>query len=326
MQDYELTIQHQSTVYYPAVEDGVKLEQERSGSPSKLTFTVLKDDNISFGEGDAVRFKYKGENVFFGYVFSKSRSKDGLIEVVAYDQMRYLQNKFTYVFANKSATEIIQMVCNDFGIQTGSMEDTGYKIPSLIEENMSLFDIILDALDETLRMTGELYILYDNFGSLELKNLANMKTDILIDSETAEDFDYKSSIDDDTYNKIVLYYVDEETNERIPFTASDDANIEQWGLLQYFEEVKVESSGQSKANAMLELYNKKTRELKINGAFGSTKVRAGSLIPVMLNLGDIVLSNYLLVEKVTHTFKNDLYTMDLTMNGNFGDWRWLVEL
>lgn len=319
MQDYELTIQHQSTVYYPAVEDGVKLEQERSGSPSKLTFTVLKDDNISFGEGDAVRFKYKGENVFFGYVFSKSRSKDGLIEVVAYDQMRYLQNKFTYVFANKSATEIIQMVCNDFGIQTGSMEDTGYKIPSLIEENMSLFDIILDALDETLRMTGELYILYDNFGSLELKNLANMKTDILIDSETAEDFDYKSSIDDDTYNKIVLYYVDEETNERIPFTASDDANIEQWGLLQYFEEVKVESSGQSKANAMLELYNKKTRELKINGAFGSTKVRAGSLIPVMLNLGDIVLSNYLLVEKVTHTFKNDLYTMDLTMNGNFGD-------
>lgn len=326
MQDYELTIQHQSTVYYPAVEDGVKLEQERSGSPSKLTFTVLKDDNISFVEGDAVRFKYKGENVFFGYVFSKSRSKDGLIEVVAYDQMRYLQNKFTYVFANKSATEIIQMVCSDFGIQTGSMEDTGYKIPSLIEENMSLFDIILDALDETLRMTGELYILYDNFGSLELKNLANMKTDILIDSETAEDFDYKSSIDDDTYNKIVLYYVDEETNERIPFTASDDANIEQWGLLQYFEEVKVESSGQSKANAMLDLYNKKTRELKINGAFGSTKVRAGSLIPVMLNLGDIVLSNYLLVEKVTHTFKNDLYTMDLTMNGNFGDWRWLVEL
>lgn len=319
MQDYELTIQHQGTVYYPAVEDGVKLEQERSGSPSKLTFTVLKDDNISFVEGDAVRFKYKGENVFFGYVFSKSRSKDGLIEVVAYDQMRYLQNKFTYVFANKSATEIIQMVCSDFGIQTGSMEDTGYKIPSLIEENMSLFDIILDALDETLRMTGELYILYDNFGSLELKNLANMKTDILIDSETAEDFDYKSSIDDDTYNKIVLYYVDEETNERIPFTASDDANIEQWGLLQYFEEVKVESSGQSKANAMLDLYNKKTRELKINGAFGSTKVRAGSLIPVMLNLGDIVLSNYLLVEKVTHTFKNDLYTMDLTMNGNFGD-------
>lgn len=319
MQDYELTIQHQSTVYYPAVEDGVKLEQERSGSPSKLTFTVIKDGNISFVEGDAVRFKYKGENVFFGYVFSKSRNKDGLIDVVAYDQMRYLQNKFTYVFANKSATEIIQMVCSDFGIQTGSMEDTGYKIPSLIEENMSLFDIILDALDETLRMTGELYILYDNFGSLELKNLANMKTDILIDSETAEDFDYKSSIDEETYNKIVLYYVDEETNERIPFTASDDANIDQWGLLQYFEEVKVESSGQSKANAMLELYNKKTRELKINGAFGSTKVRAGSLIPVMLNLGDIVLSNYLLVEKVTHTFKNDLYTMDLTMNGNFGD-------
>lgn len=319
MQDYELTIQHQSTVFYPAVESGIKLEQERSGSPSKLTFTVVKDGNLNFTEGDAVRFKYKGENVFFGYVFTKSRSKDGLIDVTAYDQMRYLQNKFTYVFANKTATEIIQMVCNDFGVQTGSMEDTGYKIPSLIEENMSLFDIILDALDETLRMTGQLYIMYDNFGSLELKNISNMTTDVLIDSETAEDFDYKSTIDEETYNKIVLYYVDEETNERIPFVASDDANIDQWGLLQYFEEVDVESSGQAKADSLLQLYNKKTRELKINGAFGNTKVRAGSLLIVMLNLGDIVLSNYLLVEKVTHTFENDNYTMDLTMNGNFGE-------
>lgn len=315
----ELTIQHQSTVMYPAVIAPIKLEQERSGSPSKLTFTVIKDGNLNFQEGDSVRFLYNGEQVFFGYVFSKSRQKEHHIEVTAYDQMRYLKNKFTYVFVNKTATEIIQMVCSDFGIQTGAMEDTGYKIPSLIEENKSLFDIILDALDETLANTGQLYVMYDNFGSIELKNLANMTTDVLIDQDTAENFDYKSSIDEETYNKIVLYYVDEETNDRIPFVARDEGNIEQWGLLQYFEEVKVESIGQSKADALLQLYNKKTRSLKINKAFGNTKVRAGSLVVVQLGLGDIDVNNYLLIEKATHTFDHDHYTMDLTMNGNFGD-------
>jgi hypothetical protein len=32
-------------------------------------------------------------------------------------------------------------------------------------------------------------------------------------------------------------------------------------------------------------------------------------------LGDIQTCNYMLVEKVTHNFKNDHYTMDLTLEG-----------
>lgn len=316
---FELTIQHGDTLYYPVVEDEIQLEQERSGSPSKLTFTVIKDQTLDFSEGDPVRFLYKGKNVFFGYVFKKKRQKEHHIEVTAYDQMRYLQNKFTYVFTNKTATQIIKSVCDDFGIQPGDMENTGYVIPSLIEENISLFDIILDALDETLTNSGELYILYDDFGKLQLKNISNMTTNILIDKDTAENFTYTSSIDDETYNKIVLYYVDEETNDRIPFVASDASTIQQWGLLQYFEEVKVPSIGQSKAEALLKLYNKKTRELTIENAFGDTSVRAGSLIVVQLDLGDIVTSNYMLVEKAVHKFKNDYYTMNLTISGTWGD-------
>ena len=36
---------------------------------------------------------------------------------------------------------------------------------------------------------------------------------------------------------------------------------------------------------------------------------------VKLNLGDIITNNYMLVEKVTHKFNNDEYTMDLTLEG-----------
>lgn len=319
MADFSLAIQHGDILYYPIVLNGVTWETERSGSPSKLTFTLVKDNLISFSEGDAVHFTYKGTKVFLGYVFTKKRTKEHHIEITAYDQMRYLQNKFTYVFTNKTATQIIRSICQDFGLNAGTMDDTAYVIPSLIEENQSLFDIILDALDETLANTGDMYILYDNAGQLELKFLGNMTTNILIDKDTAQNFTYSSSIDKETYNRIVLYYTDEETKNRIPYVASDNEKISQWGILQYFEEVKTPSIGQSKANSLLKLYNKVTREFKIEKAFGDISVRAGSLVVVNLNLGDMETKNFMLVDKATHNFTNDYYTMELTMNGNFGE-------
>jgi hypothetical protein len=51
-----------------------------------------------------------------------------------------------------------------------------------------------------------MYVLYDDFGKLQLKNVANMVSDVMICKDTAENFDYSSNIDDETYNNIVLYY------------------------------------------------------------------------------------------------------------------------
>lgn len=317
MSDLRLLIETKDKTFEPAVLDGVQLEMERTGVPSKLTFTVIKGGSLSFHEGDRVYFWYKDVPMFVGYVFTKNRDKEHHIEVTAYDQLRYFQNSYSYVFTNKTASQILKELCSDFSLNIGNIENTNYVIPSLVEDDKSLFDIVLDALDETVLNTGKMYVLYDNFGSIELKSLENLKTEVLIDEETAENFSYKSTIDDETYNKIVLYYVDEETNDRIPFTAEDLTNMEKWGILQYYEEVSTPSIGQNKADALLSLYNKPTREVSIENAFGNTDVRAGSLVIVKLNLGDVVTSNYMLVDKVTHNFENDNYTMELTMNGNW---------
>lgn len=99
------------------------------------------------------------------------------------------------------------------------------------------------------------------------------------------------------------------------FMAQDKESIEKWGLLRYFEEVSNESIGEVKAQSLLRLYNRKTRTLTVKGAFGVTKVRPGCLIPTILNLGDIGLQNYMLCNKVTHTFSNDDYKMELSLDG-----------
>ena len=316
MSNMRLTIQHNGNLFEPPVKSGVKIEWERTGSPGKLTFTTVKIPNagMSFSEGDQVCFYYNEKLIFVGYVFTKKRDREHHIDVTCYDQLRYLKNKFTYVFENKTATQIIQALCADFGLNVGGMDNTSYVIPSLAEENKSAFDITLGVLEDTLLNTGNMYTLYDDCGSISLKNSANMISNTLIMETTAENFDYSSSIDDETYNSIMLYYK-EDDNKITLYTASSPDRISQWGTLRYFEEVKNKTIAQNKANSLLELYNKKTRELKVNGAFGDTSVRGGTLIPVKLNLGDIEVNNYMLVQKVTHKFENDYYTMDLTLEG-----------
>ena len=314
----ELLIQHGNKVFIPVVQEGITWSTERKGCPGELQFKVVKDDivgDIGFQEGDAVRLKVNGENVFYGFIFKKKRDKQQIITVTAYDQLRYLKNKDTYVYENKTAGELIQMIAADFQMQTGFIEDTGFKIASRVEENTSLFDMIQNALDLTLQNQSYMYVMYDDFGKITLKGLDNMRLDLLIDEETGENFDYTSSIDDKTYNRIKLTYDNEETGTREVYISQDSNNMNTWGVLQYFNTLQEGENGKTKADALLSLYNKKTRNLSIKNAFGDTRVRAGSMVVVMIDLGDIKIKNLMLVEKCKHEFKESQHFMNLTLRG-----------
>ena len=100
-------------VYAPVIESGIKLERVRKGAPSKLTFTCMKDEVLNFQEGNPVSFRYNSENVFFGYVFSKSRTDNRKIKVICYDQLRYLKNEDTLSYVNKTYSELLGMIADD---------------------------------------------------------------------------------------------------------------------------------------------------------------------------------------------------------------------
>lgn len=311
----ELLIQNGNKVYIPVVEEGIKWTTDRQGSPGQLSFNVIKDDLLNFTEGNAVRLKVDGKNVFYGFVFIKKRDKDGIITVTAYDQIRYLKNKDTYVYTNKTAGELIQMIASDFNMQTGSIQNTGYKIASRVEDNVALIDIIQNALDLTLQNKKEMFVMYDDFGKISLKSIQSMYVNLLIDEETGENYSYTSSIDSETYNKIKLVYDNEDSGKRDVYITQDSRNMNAWGVLQYFDTLKEGENGKAKADALLSLYNKKTRNLTIKNALGDTRVRAGSMVVVQLNLGDIKLNNLMLVEKCKHNFNHEEHFMDLTLRG-----------
>lgn len=307
-------------VFQPVVEEGIEWTTERRGSPGKLTFNVVPDDIISFSEGSAVRLRINEEKIFFGFVFTQKRNKDNIISVTAYDQLRYLKNKDTIVYENKTASQLIRMIAGDFSLNVGTLEDTGYIIPSRVEDNTSLFDMIENALDLTLQNRKEMFVLYDDFGKLTLRNISSMYVGkpgayLMIDEETGENFDYTSSIDTNTYNKIKLTYENEDTGKRDVYIAQDSGNMNKWGVLQYYDKLSKGENGQAKADALLRLYNSKTRNLKITNAIGDARVRAGSMVIVNLNLGDTRIKNFMMVERARHVFSLDSHFMDLTLRG-----------
>jgi hypothetical protein len=321
----QLHIEHNMKRYYPAVLDEVKWTTERKGAPGILNFTVVKDEKLAFSEGDLVRFQYDQDNVFYGFIFTKKRTKENVIEVTAYDQLRYLKNKDTCMYENKKASEVIKMLAEDFRLQAGNIEDTKYVIPSRDEDNQTLFDIINKALDLTFDTTGNIYTLYDNYGKLTLKNMKTMRLNLLICDESGEDFDYTSSIDSNTYNRIKLSYDNEKTGKRDIFVAQNTDTINKWGVLQYYaslsgvdansKEEEVKAKANMMTAAMLKNYNNVTRSLSLKNLFGDTRARAGSSVYVHMNLGDIILKNYMLITKATHIYSKDSHFMDLELIG-----------
>ncbi|AEG59594.1 XkdQ/YqbQ family protein [Desulforamulus ruminis] len=314
MANVGLTIQNGNIEYAPLIEEGINWETARKGMPGKLTFTVLKEGLIDFQEGNLVRLRVNGADIFQGFVFAKKRDKSNTIQVTAYDQLRYLKNKDTYQYTD-TASGLIKRLAADFRLQVGTIEDTGYTIVNRIEENKTLFDIIQNALDLTLQNKKKIYVLYDDFGKLTLKNMESMKLDLLIDQETGENFSYQSSIDGETYNRIKLSYDNGQTGRRDIYIAEHGENINRWGMLQYFENIRETTNAKAKANALLELYNRKTRTLSIANALGDARVRGGTGVGIILNLGDQLVQNYMLVEKVKHVFYENEHRMDLTLRG-----------
>ncbi len=299
--------------YEPVVLGAVKVTWQRKGTPGKIEFKVHRK-GLKCTEGNAVAM-YAGTTPFFyGYIFKKSRSEKDIISMTAYDQLRYLKNKDTYSYFGK-AGDFIERVAGDFGLNTGNIADTGYSIAPRLEEDSALFDMFQNAIDLTMTNTGKLYVLYDEFGALTLRECADMITDVLIDEDTCESFSYTSSIDGETYNKIKLTYDNEKTGKRDVYIAKDSSNINKWGILQYFETLQDGENGQTKVEQLLKYYNRKTRNLEVKNAIGSKKVRAGCYVVVMLNLGDIKVKNLMLVEKVIHKFEAETHSMDLTLAG-----------
>ena len=286
----------------------------RTGSPGTLKFTINASGGVSFVEGDPVRFSVDGQLVFYGWVFTKSRNRYAVIDVTCYDQLRYLKASASYCFTGRAAGEIIQEIAHDFQLQTGTLDDTGYSIPLLVMEEKTCLDVISTALQRTLLATGKLYTFFDDGGALSLREAGSMVAEGVVGTGSLlTDYTYKTDIDAQTYNAVKLSRPNEETGRADVFQAIDSGNIGRWGLLQLYQTVDEalnDAQVEAQARSMLRYHNRRFRTLKVQ-ALGLLGLRAGQMLMMDVpGLGDISLRQLVLLERVCHTFQNDLHTME----------------
>lgn len=313
----ELVVQNNKTgIIYDVSElaSDISWETEITEQPGKLTFNFVSDGKANFNEGSPVYLKVDGQGIFYGWVFTKKYSKDEIIQVTAYDQIRYLKNVDTYVLPSMTSSEIFIKICKDFQLKYKVVEGSEYKLPPSVNDAKTLGSIIQSALDATLSSFGKWFIVYDEFGTLVHRDIVNLKTNLVFGDESGLiDYDYQTSIDD-SYNQIKLVRDNKDTKKREVYLVKDSNNIQLWGLLQYYEKVDENMNAaqiMAKADNLLKLHNSVTRPLSLE-CLGNFKVRAGSGIYLSIKkLGDVAVNQYAMVKKCTHKIKNNLHTMNL---------------
>ena len=319
---YDLLIQHGTKLMQPVTVDGVTVDWQRSGQPGKMTFSVIKTPELSFNEGDPVKFSVDGKPFFQGFVFEKDRTglESKKLKITAYDQIYYLtKNKDTYNYSNKTAADVIRMIAEDFHLRVGVLAPTPYLIRQRLEDNRTLYDMIQTALNLTLTSTGVMYVLYDNAGLLTLTPIEAMKLPLICSADTIGDFSYKTTISQDTYNRVKLVQENKDAGTRKIFLAQDVGKQAKWGVLQYYDKLDDDATdGMMRATQILSMKNRKTRTLSLKNVLGDTRVRAGSSVVCVLGLGDMNLSNYMMVEQVTHEFRDNEHIMSLDLKGGNG--------
>ena len=296
----------------------ISYEDNLNDGCSKLEFSYINKD-LDIKNGSNVRFTYNETNIFQGFVFKISRSKGNEISVTAYDQLRYCKAKDTLVLKGDTVATIVNKMCNYFKLQKGNITDTKYILSTGVQENKTWLDIIYSAISDTLLNKGKWYVLRDEFGSIALREIRELDTDLILgDYSLCYDYKFDKSIDDEFYNMIKLVSKDEETKKADVTLIKDDTSIGKYGALQYYEDIDKKYNAaqvKEKADNLLKLYNREKETISLD-CLGDTRIRAGSTFYCYIK--DINYNNRLIVKSVSHDFLPN-HTMSLEVMNDTGN-------
>lgn len=255
----------------------------RTGKPCTLEARYPKQAGELFQPGAKAQLDIDGQNVFCGVIFECGATEEQY-SFLAYDALRYLTFSDSYAIDSRSAGEILQMIAADAGIPTGSIDQTGASI-SLVADGRKLIDILCDALSQTEEETGKKFILYDQGGRLNLREESRLDSGIVLgENSLASGYEYTCSIDDKTYNKVVLLRQDLRRGFRETTALGNSSSQEEWGTLQYYERVNSNLSRQQTqalAQQILKNHGSSKKQLRID-ALGDPNCRAGWAVQIDL--------------------------------------------
>lgn len=291
----------------------------RKGSSSRtLSVTLIDDDGykharsgIDVEQGVQCLFSFNGKELFRGIIMTQTQSNRKRLTFTAYDNGIYLaNNKDTFTYENKTASEIFRDCCTRFGLPMGEVSGCTYRIPELTKPKTTAFDAITDALSLDFDATGIRHYVASNKGKISLlTRRENIMQWVIEVGQNLTTYSYTRSIED---IKTRVKMVSKEGT-----TLAEKSNSALEAKIGVFQEIDQpdESLTTAQINDLISsiLDEKSTPERTLNvEAVGIPEVISG--IGVYIIIPELGLSRTFYVDEDTHTFRDNMHTMSLKLN------------
>lgn len=296
----------------------VKWRGRKGSSARTLAATLIDDDGykharsgIDVEKGNQCIFSVDGKERFRGIIMAQAQSNKKRLNFTAYDNGIYLaNNRDTFQYENKTASDIFRDCCKRFSIPTGEVASCSYRIPELTKPKATAFDAVTDALSLEFDATGIRHYVASDKGKLSLlTRRENILQWVIEVGKNLIDYNYSKSIEDiRTRMKLI-------SKEGTAVAEKSNATLEsKIGVFQEIEQPD-ESLSAAQVNAligsMLEEKSTPKRSLSIT-APGIADVISG--IGVYIIIPELELSRTFYVDEDTHTFEDNRRTMSLRLN------------
>lgn len=290
----------------------------RKGSSSRtITVNLIDDDGykharsgIDVEEGYQCIFRYDGAELFRGVIMKQTQGDDKMMSFTAYDNGIYLaNNRDTFCYENKTATEVFKDCCTRFGIPTGEVANCSYKIPELTKSKTTAWDTIADALSLDFDATGIRHYVSCSGGKVSLlTRRENILQWVIEPGANLTGYSYTRSIED---IKTRVKMVSKEGT-----TIAEKSNSSLENKIGIFQEIDQPDESLTEAqindliDSMMEEKSTPERSLSVD-AIGIPEVIAG--IGVYIIIPELELSRTFYVDQDTHTFEDRSHTMSLKL-------------
>lgn len=323
--DVRVTIHTKKGTIIPEVVTPIIYTTERFGRPGRAELNIYNNTKERISHGDIIKLYINEFPLFYGYIFGiEYSSSEKHMCVVAYDQMRYLFNDCSFVFESKSISEVFEAVCSDLNLTSGYCDDTALSLHSgnapLVYRSVPAIDILKDCIDIVLQEEGRLLVLFDDFGKLTIKDIAEMKYGKLLEPKNTELITTSTNIDESTYNRIRLKYGDGSETSLDGVYVINSKDQSDFGVLAktipLTDDIEADEENLKKfGKNMLKLHESPVRNLKLNGVLGDPTLRAGMYVPVSFDLDVHVVAMNYCVKSITHKIDKGYHTMDISLEG-----------